>query len=420
MSTPIDFFEKHGYVTFNNAMPEDECRKLTEYMFKLHQNGSLVKDDQCPVSDAVYGDPVMESLLENMSTSIGNNVGRKLLPTYAYARIYRPGEILKKHTDRPSCEISATITLGFDAKTIWPIYMDAENESMVELDVGDMVVYKGCEVVHWRKPFKGNWHVQVFLHYVDANGPYADYEKDGRHTTSAGLDKPVLKDEAKNIENPQKNQIKVRSPIYGGVIISNNDDYLPGYFGFNSGHMPELMLTNEECQRIIDLTNVFYSSPASVGVGTESKVDRAIRDAEIFLLENDDENRWVFDKVIKAITLANNMYYDYDIAGITHGLQLIKYQHTDGESRGHYDWHIDAGNGPVSTRKISATIQLSNPDDYQDCDLIVNNHGGILHASRERGAINMFPSYMPHQVTKITGGIRYALVIWVHGSKRFR
>jgi len=102
-----------------------------------------------------------------------------------------------------------------------------------------------------------------------------------------------------------------------------------------------------------------------------------------------------------------------------HGLQLIHYS-ADEKIKGHYDWHIDAGNGEVATRKISFTCQLSDPNTYTGCELIINNHTNELIGTQECGSIHMFPSYMPHKVSPIISGNRYALVVWIHGSRRFR
>lgn len=116
--------------------------------------------------------------------------GQKLYPTYTYARLYVPGDELKNHRDRPSCQISATVTLGFSGKP-WPIYMgDREDKAggkEIIMDVGDVVLYKGNDKWHWREKYEGDentWLVQVFLHYVDANGQYADHEYDKRQSLS--------------------------------------------------------------------------------------------------------------------------------------------------------------------------------------------------------------------------------------------
>jgi hypothetical protein len=95
------------------------------------------------------------------------NTGLKLVETYSYARIYQKGNILHRHKDRPSCEISTTINLGGDP---WPIYLEPSGKTnkkgiKVDLSLGDMLVYRGCELEHWREPFTKNYCVQVFLHY---------------------------------------------------------------------------------------------------------------------------------------------------------------------------------------------------------------------------------------------------------------
>ena len=116
--------------------------------------------------------------------------GLKLVPTYAYTRLYRTGNILNRHKDRPSCEISTTLCLGGDP---WPIFIDPtgannilsgrETTTVVKpgapkgisylLKPGDMIIYSGCELEHWREPFRGELCGQVFLHYNHANGPFA-------------------------------------------------------------------------------------------------------------------------------------------------------------------------------------------------------------------------------------------------------
>ena len=83
---------------------------------------------------------------------------------------------LKKHKDRPSCEVSVTVMIDSDG-TKWPIFMQGVE---INLEPGDAVIYLGCELEHWRDEFKGDWHAQTFLHYVDVNGPYADYKYDRR------------------------------------------------------------------------------------------------------------------------------------------------------------------------------------------------------------------------------------------------
>ena len=110
---------------------------------------------------------MMETLLEKVKPTMEKHTGLKLSPTYSYARIYKNGDVLARHKDRYSCEISTTLNLGGDS---WPIYLDPTGKEgqagiKVDLEPGDMLIYSGCELEHWREEFKGKDCGQVFLHY---------------------------------------------------------------------------------------------------------------------------------------------------------------------------------------------------------------------------------------------------------------
>ena len=146
-------------------------------------------DQQVPNTYSHYADHVMETLLVKMLPVMAKETGLNLVPTYSYARIYKKGDILRRHKDRPSCEISTTLNLGGDP---WPIFIDGtgadsvidEYKSIIKpnapegtkvlLDVGDMLVYSGCELEHWREPLEGDVCAQVFLHYNHVDGPFAE------------------------------------------------------------------------------------------------------------------------------------------------------------------------------------------------------------------------------------------------------
>jgi len=145
-------------------------------------------DPQVPGAYSLYGDFVMETLLMKVLPVMKEKTGMDLIPTYSYARVYQTGSELKRHKDRPSCEISTTLNLGGDP---WPIFIDPTGSNNVideyknihkpgappgveiTLEPGDMLMYSGCELEHWRKPFEGKLCGQVFLHYNHANGRFA-------------------------------------------------------------------------------------------------------------------------------------------------------------------------------------------------------------------------------------------------------
>ena len=175
-------FKKNKYQVIRQAVPKDLAnfvmnyfllqQDAVAYMLKnniINKHNPLIgnwEDEQVPNAYAKYADWVMETLLQYVRPIMKEKTKLDLIPTYSYARIYNKGNILKKHKDRPSCEISTTLNLGGDH---WSIYLEGIK---VDLQQGDMLIYSGCELEHWREPFEGNFCVQVFLHYNHANGKF--------------------------------------------------------------------------------------------------------------------------------------------------------------------------------------------------------------------------------------------------------
>ena len=132
-------------------------------------------DLQIPETYSHYADIVMETLLQKVKPIMEKESGIKLTETYSYARIYKHGDILARHKDRYSCEISTTLNLGGES---WPIYLDPTGNTKragikIDLEPGDMLIYSGCDLEHWREEFKGKNCGQVFLHYNKANSKIA-------------------------------------------------------------------------------------------------------------------------------------------------------------------------------------------------------------------------------------------------------
>ena len=197
-------FKKNKYQVIRNAISKELANLAYSYLQisaeadywmitnqVTHDKNPLVgnfKDKQVPGSYAKYADRLMETLLVKVIPIMKDKTNLNLIPTYSYTRLYRKGNILKRHKDRPSCEISTTLNLGGDN---WDIFLDptgtnnvideyknihkpnAPKGIKISLKPGDMLIYSGCELEHWREPFQGNLCGQVFLHYNHANGPYA-------------------------------------------------------------------------------------------------------------------------------------------------------------------------------------------------------------------------------------------------------
>ena len=154
----------------------DTCRK-TRYISPYETIIGYYEgaEEQIPHTFSCYSDVAMETLMLKCQPVMEKITGLKLTPAYTYARIYKNGDVLKRHKDRFSCEISTTLNLGGEP---WALYLEPSGKEglkgiKVDLKPGDMLVYSGCELEHWRNKFKGKECVQAFLHYNNRKTPGA-------------------------------------------------------------------------------------------------------------------------------------------------------------------------------------------------------------------------------------------------------
>tara|TARA_R110001599_G_scaffold87617_1_gene233498 strand:+ start:169 stop:789 length:621 start_codon:yes stop_codon:yes gene_type:complete len=178
-------FKKNKYAVIKQAISKDLATFLANYFLMQKQVYDTCrqekyispfetilgcyedKNDQIPETYSQYSNIAMETLMLKCQPIMEKTTGLKLYPSYTYARIYKKGDELKRHKDRFSCEISTTMNLGGDA---WNIYLEPSGATKkkgikIKLNPGDMLVYRGCELEHWRNKFKGEECIQVFLHY---------------------------------------------------------------------------------------------------------------------------------------------------------------------------------------------------------------------------------------------------------------
>ena len=176
-------FKKNKYTVLKEAISTEMAnfcfayllnkRKVARFLFDQKYISpytdyyGIWSDPQVPNTYSHYSDLVMETLLQKVKPIMEKHTGIKLSETYSYARIYKKGDVLARHKDRFSCEISTTLNLGGDD---WPIFVDPtgkEGQAGIEivLKPGDMLIYSGCDLEHWREEFRGDTCGQVFLHY---------------------------------------------------------------------------------------------------------------------------------------------------------------------------------------------------------------------------------------------------------------
>jgi hypothetical protein len=156
----IDLFDKQGYVELKKVLSSDMITLISTYAKLDEANDFSLEDGPTPQihnSHSQYADTLMESLLLYLLPTMEENTGLKLYPAYSYYRVYKPGADLVKHIDRPACEISTTITLEYNYKGAdyeWPIFV---GNSRCVMTPGDLVIYRGCEVDHWRCGQPDRW-----------------------------------------------------------------------------------------------------------------------------------------------------------------------------------------------------------------------------------------------------------------------
>ena len=186
-------FKKNKYVVVKKAISKDIAIFIANYFLMKKQVYDTCiqaryispfetllghyepENEQIPNTYSCYSDIAMETLMLKCQPIMEKATELKLYPAYTYARIYKKGDELKRHKDRFSCEVSTTMNLAGDS---WPIYLEPSGETnkkgiKIDLDPGDMLIYSGCELEHWRKKFKGNECIQVFLHYNNQDTPGA-------------------------------------------------------------------------------------------------------------------------------------------------------------------------------------------------------------------------------------------------------
>lgn len=179
-------FDSSGYIKIESLIDAQTIATVSQY-FENKINLGEWKQKELDLSDSsklgYYADPLIEVLLKQCQQAVEEITGFLLEPTYSFSRVYQGGEELKPHTDRPSCEISVTVNVACTMPEPWPIWMQYKDNNPAKclLNPGDAVIYKGCEVMHWRRPLEaGTVNPQFMLHYVKKDGDYALYKFDRR------------------------------------------------------------------------------------------------------------------------------------------------------------------------------------------------------------------------------------------------
>lgn len=387
-SLTVENFNTNGYVYLENFLDIDTSKNLA-LVLKNETAKRGIFDVQCPGSKAIRDSEIFDTLLLDLLPYVEKASGLKLHPTYAYARWYQPGETLKIHTDRASCEISLTLTLDFDGES-WPIYMgkptkeetefsrtDARNNLVYAKDVakietkpGDAVLYKGTEMYHWRDEYtQGKWQAQVFLHYVDANGPYRDWIYDKRASLNIRKDTDLT------------------AWVYNDI------------------------LTEKDCDMLVKLYNQAPDEEALIGgFSADGKVDKSIRNVNKVILP---VYKGIGARLAAAGLDANAKRWKFDITRANQS-EFLKYPAGGGRYKGHIDTHlIMSEESAKETRKLTVLAFLN--DDFKGGKFFLQTSHERIYPPQSKGTVLVFPSFILHGVEDVEEGERYSVVTWMVG-----
>lgn len=186
--------------------------------------------------------------------------------------------------------------------------------------------------------------------------------------------------------------------------------------------LPQFCVVNkvfdeDEVNKIIDLEDLQKFQKGFVGTSSAGRIDSEYRDSEIMWIQHDESADWLFQKFGHLVSCVNTDHFMYEIN------HFDAFQYTVYDKNGHYDWHIDMSTESYNfERKISASILLSDPDEYEGGEFNIIPNGMVdnpIVIKPNKGDVIFFASWMPHKVSPVTSGVRKSLVCWVMGERKW-
>lgn len=365
MCNQLSQFVVEKYVHLKDFLARESCDELTVELKRLVAEKQTTQDDQCPKSQAVHGAMAFDKLLVDLLPHFEIASGKRLYPTYSYARLYAPDDELIIHTDRESCEISATLTLGFEGD-VWALYMGDEgkaNASRIDMAVGDAVLYRGMDKHHWRERYtEGKWQAQVFLHYVEADGKHAEWKFDKRKS----LNLPVE---------------DMRFRAFTDI------------------------LTEQACDALVKLytQDAVPKEPPVIGNGA---IDLTVRNVKRVMLPTYKD---IGGRLAAAGLSANHYAWKFDI---THANQaeFLVYP-VGGRYQAHVDTFLQHGE---ECRKLTVLAFLN--DNFKGGKFFLQDGHKRFYPPQTKGTVLVFPSFIMHGVEDVEEGERFSVVCWMVGK----
>lgn len=398
---------ENNYLVIPNFISSDRAKILANE-FKSHcETQGLSGDSQAINSHSLYNHISFLELLCEKTPEVSSLLEETVLPTYSYARVYKEGSVLEKHTDRDACEIS--LTLHLDGDYPWPIWIETpqQEKKFVSLNPGDAMLYLGRIAPHWREEYKGSYYSQVFLHYVRSRGECSYAYFDNREENKVGnCDKKQFNDE---------------------VEVSNNDEVLNNNL---TNHQTPTLITSKSSRKIEDYIKIYddiiskdlcskilneYKTSSDwrstlVGdgvVNTDVRNCSVIQLSDQTTIDKNFETRKFIDvelhqQLLKVVEKYSQEFPHFS-PSIDTGYDLLKY-----ETGQFYTQHTDSF--IHQQRSISCSVTLN--EDFIGGEFAFFDREIIIRNSI--GSVIVFPSnfMFPHEIMPVIEGTRYSIITW--------
>jgi hypothetical protein len=393
---------KNNYLIIPNFISPYKAHTLSKEFSEYCENGNLIygDDTQAPKSYSEYNYISFLELLCEKTQEVSSILEETVLPTYAYARVYKNGSVLDRHVDRDACEISITVHLGGDKS--YPIFIKTPNgeERSVELNPGDAMMYLGIVAEHWRESYTGENYCQVFLHYVRSRGEcmYTYFDKNQNQFKNQ---------KREDISTTNFVENKVEEKISPTLIIPKPDLKLEDFI-----HVFDSIVPIELCD---DILSEYSNSTEWTGseIGAENIENKNIRNcfsislsSENTISKNYKMRKKIDDNIFECAKNVMEKYQDIHETfkiNIDTGYDLLKYHEGN-----FYIEHTDSFK--YQQRSVSCSFQLN--DDYEGGEFAFFGRQMMIRSGK--GSVIIFPSNFmyPHEIMPVTKGTRYSIITW--------
>lgn len=387
---------ENNFLIVREFIDVSRAKNLSKEFIQYCEKNNIQDDVQIPNTPAKYNYISFLELLCEKTSKVSDIIEETVLPTYCYARTYKTGDILTKHTDRDACEISLTLHLDGDKE--WEIYVQTPSgkEVSVKLRSGDALLYMGCDAPHWRNEYGGSYYSQVFMHYVRSRGErsYAYFDN---------KDKKIFEKDLKYLNDINTSNMKSEEiDLYEIRSTSKLEDFITVY---------ENAIPEELCDRILNQYKDDPQFEVAQILGGAVVTDKrnckliGISDSDVisknhFIRKKIDDD--IFEIVSKIIDDIRTKFPTLVISKDT-GYGLLRY-----DTGGFYTQHTDSYT--QEPRAISCSLCLN--DDYEGGEFAFFDRD--LKYKLKKGSIIAFPSnhMFPHEIMPITEGVRYSIITW--------